>query len=122
MLNRSLIRTGVCGLTAFSIFAILTVHVQAQDAAPRIEEPTVQLRSLKATLEAEMIDLEEVERHIAQLAQFYMTDPEGAFRARLPVSECTARAGADLCAALWPFYEDPAETARTSSSSEGQGQ
>jgi hypothetical protein len=70
------------------------------------------LRDLKASLEADIVALEDVEQHITQLARYYQTDPEGAFGARLPADECTARAGYEFCAALWPFYEFNTEAAR----------
>ncbi|MCI5040951.1 hypothetical protein WG622_17310 [Cognatishimia sp. D5M38] len=81
----------------------------AQESEEGGSAATQQLRALKAKFEQEMVDLEEIERHILQLSTFYKTDAEGAFQARLPISECTKRAGSDLCAALWPFYEDPSE-------------
>lgn len=104
-------------LVVFGICTATTLKADVADGEAAIEK----LRHLKSELEAQIVALEDVEDHITQLARFYQTDPAGAFGARLPIHECTARAGVEFCEALWPFYQSEKDLARGSLSQVGEG-
>ena len=70
------------------------------------------LRAIKERLLDENDALSQIRDHVTLLTDLYEIDPESAFAARLDISECTSRAAAGICAALWPFYVSPDEDAR----------